>query len=646
MIHQRSRNSCQSSRTKRLVLETLEQRQLLTNSPPMGEVFIGGLELEEEVLQVGDNVTDLDGLGMKTYHWLRDGVEIGATGRNYQLTQQDVGTIITAETRYTDQAGNDEVVTSDGLGPIFNLNDPPQGEVVLIGITRQGETLVAQQNLTDEDGIATGIGFIWYRDGTPISNTGESYVLTQQDVGSNISVEAGYQDGFGKLEIVPSNASSTVINVNDLPTGSVTIEGTAREGATLTATNNLADKDGLGTIVYHWKRDGVDITNAIGPTYTLTPDDVGTEVTVDARYVDLFGTPESVSSNSLGRVEDLEAHLDHIFGETPTGQWWSAVSNGANFQNQFVAQWPAGSGELLDPLVIDVTGDGKPDVVGRHENGSLYVSSATKTTFKKWGQVSPTVTWEDVMAADVNGDDMGDIVGRANGQWWVAVSQEDFFSIEYWGQWSNSVDWVDVQVGDFNGDGRDDIIGRAGGNWWVAQSTGQSFSTQYWGRWSNAVTWHDVTVGDFNGDGRSDVAGRAFGNWWVARATPENRFVTEYWGRWSLVADWKDVLAGDFNGDGLDDIAGRAAGDWWIAISSGQNSFTNEFYTRWANVAWADVHSGDFDGDGKDDLTGRFLNQWWVARRAGPSVQSEHWGNWGDTTWSHVTSPRKLKFVS
>ena len=37
-------------------------------------------------------------------------------------------------------------------------------------------------------------------------------------------------------------------NVNDAPTGSVTITGTATQGQTLTAGNTLADADGMGTV--------------------------------------------------------------------------------------------------------------------------------------------------------------------------------------------------------------------------------------------------------------------------------------------------------------------------------------------------------------------------------------------------------------
>ena len=52
----------------------------------------------------------------------------------------------------------------------------------------------------------------------------------------------------------------TVTDANDAPTGTVSITGTAQAGQVLTAANTLSDADGLGTITYQWKRDGVPIT--------------------------------------------------------------------------------------------------------------------------------------------------------------------------------------------------------------------------------------------------------------------------------------------------------------------------------------------------------------------------------------------------
>ena len=96
-------------------------------------------------------------------------------------------------------------------------------------------------------------------------------------MGATITVVASYTDGQGTNESVSSGAVGPIANVNDTPTGSVAIDNmTPNEGDTLTASNTLADADGLGAITYQWQRDGVDIVGATANTYTTVQADVGT----------------------------------------------------------------------------------------------------------------------------------------------------------------------------------------------------------------------------------------------------------------------------------------------------------------------------------------------------------------------------------
>ena len=90
--------------------------------------------------------------------------------------------------------------------------------------------------------------------------------------------------------------------INSTPTGVVTISGTALEGETLTAANNLSDANGLGTISYQWQRDGVDISSATTNTYVLTSADVGALITVVASYTDGDGYAEQVASSATAQV--------------------------------------------------------------------------------------------------------------------------------------------------------------------------------------------------------------------------------------------------------------------------------------------------------------------------------------------------------
>jgi hypothetical protein len=110
-------------------------------------------------------------------------------------------------------------------------------------------------------------------------------------VGKAITVTASYTDSLGTPESVTSAASAAVVNVNDTPTGSVALTGTATQGQTLTASNTLLDADGIpttgdGAIKYQWQAGGGNITGATSNTYTLTQAEVGKTITVVAGYTD------------------------------------------------------------------------------------------------------------------------------------------------------------------------------------------------------------------------------------------------------------------------------------------------------------------------------------------------------------------------
>ncbi|MEF8761012.1 MAG: calcium-binding protein [Candidatus Accumulibacter sp. UW25] len=97
---------------------------------------------------------------------------------------------------------------------------------------------------------------------------------------------------------------------NQAPTGAVTISGAATQNHTLSASNTLADADGLGTIAYQWQSssDGTSwsaIAGATASSFTLGETQVGKHVRVAASYTDGHGTTESVASaltSIVGRV--------------------------------------------------------------------------------------------------------------------------------------------------------------------------------------------------------------------------------------------------------------------------------------------------------------------------------------------------------
>jgi hypothetical protein len=165
-------------------------------------------------------------------------------------------------------------------------------------------------------------------------------MLTQADVGQAITVKVNYPDQQSTTASTASPATAPVENVNDAPTGSVTVVGSgtsggsgtilAQQGQTLTASNTLADADGIpaGAISYQWFRGTTAIEGATGTSYVLTQADVGAVIRVVASYTDQQGTAETVSSTATAAVEALPwAADDAVYAELGASLTIKVASN-------------------------------------------------------------------------------------------------------------------------------------------------------------------------------------------------------------------------------------------------------------------------------------------------------------------------------
>jgi len=278
------------------------------------------------------NLIDADGEASVAYQWQVqiDGEWVDIDGENaaelsIAADQSAVGQTVRVVATSTDSLGGTTVFTGETL-LVDNVNDAPTGAVTISGEATEGETLTASNTLADEDGLGE-ISYQWLRDGVAIDGaTGSDYVLTQADVGAEISVSASYTDAQGAAESVSSAATAAVANVNDAPTGAVTISGEATEGETLTASNTLADEDGLGEISYQWLRDGVAIDGAVGTEYVLTQADVGAAISVSASYTDSLGAAESVSSDATAAVANVDDEATGTLSVTGTAEQGSTLT--------------------------------------------------------------------------------------------------------------------------------------------------------------------------------------------------------------------------------------------------------------------------------------------------------------------------------
>lgn len=102
-------------------------------------------------------------------------------------------------------------------------NSAPTGWLVILGDALIGETLTARTNsVVDADGINTNTAsFQWLRDGEPIPGaTGQTYQVSANDAGAEISVQYMYRDNRGNSETVtskPEDPVPTYVYVNTTP---------------------------------------------------------------------------------------------------------------------------------------------------------------------------------------------------------------------------------------------------------------------------------------------------------------------------------------------------------------------------------------------------------------------------------------------
>ena len=206
------------------------------NDKPTGSARLIGSSVEDSALVVDtSNIADEDGIGGFDISWQRSSSKSSweaypaAQSEVLRLTQNQVGFSYRAVVSYIDSHGTREVLYTSPSETIDNLDDPVQGEVIIDGEPIEGATLTALSNsLTDEDGIAS-ISISWEKskDGRNWivlnSLSGPALSLNQTLVGSQIRARVAVVDNFGIETNLYSQATRTVENINNKPSGRIII---------------------------------------------------------------------------------------------------------------------------------------------------------------------------------------------------------------------------------------------------------------------------------------------------------------------------------------------------------------------------------------------------------------------------------------
>ena len=288
------------------------------NAPAQGRPEIRGTARVGETLTASTSgISDADGLDNAAfaYRWLRGGADIpGATGSSYTAENADEGERLKVRVDFTDDAGNDESLTSaatDAVEAAPRANAPAQGRPEIRGTARVGETLTASTSgISDADGLDNAaFAYRWLRGGADIPGaTGSSYTAENADEGERLKVRVDFTDDAGNDESLTSAATDAVEaapRANAPAQGRPEIRGTARVGETLTAsTSGISDADGLdnAAFAYRWLRGGADIPGATGASYTAVEADEGERLKVRVDFADDAGNDESLASGSTRRV--------------------------------------------------------------------------------------------------------------------------------------------------------------------------------------------------------------------------------------------------------------------------------------------------------------------------------------------------------
>jgi hypothetical protein len=220
-----------------------------------------------------------------------------------------------------------------------------------------------------------------------------------------------------------------------------------------------------------------------------------------------------------------------------------------------------------------------------YSGGSLVLSAPVigtiTATAAAGGGVQLTITANDVRN-DFNGDGRSDVLWRHdNGQLsnWLGQANGGFVGNDGNALVSVSTNWQIAGTGDFNGDGRDDILWRSNTGQlsdWLGTANGGWQGNDANALVTVATSWKVAGVGDFNGDNRDDILwrndngqlsnwlGQASGGW---QNNDANALV-------GVPSNWKIIGAGDFNGDNRDDmLCHDTAGHKWIAGARPQGGF-------------------------------------------------------------------------
>ena len=338
----------------------------VSNTAATGTPDITGMPQVDETLTADTSaIDDEDGLTNVAfeYQWIADGTDIaGATGSTYTLASSELGKTIQVKVTFTDDAGNEETLTSAATEAVAakpapltaslpdsrfqsarhkGADDRPQVIVAFSMAVASFEKTTPSLSLTgatlrsvrqhQEDGLENA--WIFFLDPDGSDDIVFSLVTGQSCDSGSICTDDGRRLSSAVQTTLPGPdedsepENPTPDDPNSPATGAPTVSGTPQVDQTLTAsTSNIADADGLSNVSYgyQWLAAGTAISGATGSTYTLTANEQGDTIQVRVSFNDDKGNAESLTSVATDAVAAKPAPLTASFSNMPDSHDGSA----------------------------------------------------------------------------------------------------------------------------------------------------------------------------------------------------------------------------------------------------------------------------------------------------------------------------------
>ena len=191
------------------------------NSATGAPTITGTPQVDQTLTANTSSIDDGDGLDSVSYsyQWIRsdNGADTdiaGETDSTYTLVLADLGKTIKVQVTFTDDADNDETLTSEATVAVAAApNRDATGQPTISGTPQVDETLTADTSaISDEDGLANvSYQYQWLRDGADIAGqTNSTYRLVSADQDKTIKVRVTFRDDADNAESLTSMATTAV----------------------------------------------------------------------------------------------------------------------------------------------------------------------------------------------------------------------------------------------------------------------------------------------------------------------------------------------------------------------------------------------------------------------------------------------------